>query len=79
MYRKGDFKAADSLIKESKIDFDINFRYIFKDLNLITSDLRGKKLDSLLRWCKSDNIRRELSKANSNLYFEAIKLQVEYK
>lgn len=56
--------------------FDANFRYIFKDLNKITSDLKNKELSSLIEWCKTDNISKELALMNSSLYFESIKLNV---
>lgn len=68
--------AADSLIKESKSNFDPNYRFIYKDLNKITSDLKNKNLTSLIEWCKSPNITKELANLNSSLYFESLKLNV---
>ena len=40
LYRRGDFKTADSLIAESKISFDQNFRVLYTDLNDDISEIR---------------------------------------
>ncbi len=74
LYRRGDFNTADSLVKESGIFFDQNFRYLFNDLNFITSDLKNKDIESLLLWTsKNKNL---LENIKSNLHFEALKLKV---
>jgi hypothetical protein len=74
LYRRGDFSTADSLIKESKIPFDQNFRFIFKDLNLVTKDLKEKNLDTLLEWC--ERYKNLLENIKSSLQFETLKLKV---
>ena len=74
LYRKGDFKTADALIKDSKIQFDQNFRYIFSDLNVISTDLKDRNLESVVEWCKKH--KDKLEKLKSPLPFETLKLSV---
>ena len=74
LYRRGDFNTADSFIKESKIPFDQNFRFIFNDLNLVTKDLKEKNVETLIEWCtKNKNLLKNI---NSSLHFESLKLKV---
>lgn len=76
LYRRGDFNTADSLIKESLIPFQQNFRFIFNDLNVVTRDLKEKNVDSLIEWCvKYKNL---LQKFKSGLHFESLKLKVNF-
>jgi hypothetical protein len=75
LYRRGDFSTADSLIKESGIPFDQNFRFIFKDLNVVTQDLKENNLESLIEWC--GNYKNLLENIKSNLHFESLKLKVK--
>ena len=74
MYRRGDFKTGDSLIAESKISFDQNFRVLYSDLNIITMELKNKNIDMLIDWCQ--NQKKLLENIESNLHFEALKLKV---
>jgi hypothetical protein len=76
LYRRGDFNTADSLIKESNIPFDQNFRFIFNDLNLVTRDLKEKNVESLIEWCVKN--KTLLQNINSSLHFESLKLKVNY-
>ena len=76
LYRRGDFKTADSLIKESQIYFEQNFRFIFNDLNIVTRDLKDNNIDTLIEWCIKNKIL--LDNMNSTLHFEALKLKVNY-
>jgi hypothetical protein len=73
LYRRGDFSTADSLIKESKIPFDQNFRFIFNDLNTITRDLKSKNIETLIEWCVK--YKAHLEKNRSSLHFESLKLK----
>jgi hypothetical protein len=74
LYRHGDFRTADSLIKESQIKFDQKyFRNIFNDLNIITKDLKEKNIDSLIEWCI--RYKDSLDKMNSSLHFDALVLK----
>jgi hypothetical protein len=74
LYRRGDFNSADSLIKESGIMFDQNFRFIFNDLNVVTKDLKEKNIDTIIDWCIK--YKQLLDNIKSNLHFESIKLKV---
>ncbi len=74
LYRRGDFSTADSLIKESGITFDQNFRFIFNDLNVVTKDLKEKNIDTLIEWCNKYKIL--LDNIKSHLHFESLKLKV---
>ena len=74
LYRRGDFKTADSLIAESKLEFDQNFRVLYTDLNEVTHELKNKNIDKLIEWC--DKHRKLLDNIKSNLHFESLKLKV---
>jgi hypothetical protein len=76
LYRRGDFKTADSFIQESGMTYDEKFKYIFNDLNEITKDLKEKQLESLLSWC--EKYKNFLDNMKSSLHFEALKLKVTY-
>ena len=73
LYRRGDFSTADSLIKESGIPFDQNFRFIFNDLNMVTKDLKNKNIDTLINWCSK--YKSILDNIKSSLQFESLKLK----
>jgi len=73
LYRRGDFLSADSLIKEAKLNFDDKDKLIFQDLNIITKDLRNKKIEPLHNWC--EKYKSYLENEKSNLFFETIKLE----
>ncbi len=68
LYRKGNFKTADSLIKESKIDFNEHYRRLYKDLNIITQDLKNNKLESLNEWINKN--KAILETLNSSIEFD---------
>lgn len=74
LYRRGNFKTADSLLEESGVQFNQNFRFIFNDLNIISCDLRNRKLESLIKWCKKHE--KNLMQMKSKLQFETLKLYV---
>lgn len=73
LYRRGDFKTSDSLIKEANLDFSSSFRFIFKDLNLITRDLKNHIIETLSEWCVK--YKTLLDNMKSRLPFECLKLQ----
>lgn len=72
MYRRGDFNTSDSFIKEANLSFDQNFRFNFKDLNLITRDLKNHNLETLIEWC--NKYQALLDNMKSKLQFECTKL-----
>lgn len=74
LYRRGDFNTADSFIKESQLEFDQNFRFIFNDLNVVTKDLKDKNIDTLIDWCVK--YKSLLDNMKSSLHFESLKLKV---
>jgi len=73
LYRRGDFLSADSLIKEAKLNFEEKDKLIFQDLNIITKELRNKKIEPLHNWC--EKYKSYLENEKSNLFFETIKLE----
>ena len=50
LYRKGNFNTANTLINESKISFNSNFKYLFNDLNIITQELKKGSIEGLTNW-----------------------------
>jgi hypothetical protein len=73
LYRRGDFLSANSLIKEAKLNFEEKDKLIFQDLNIITKELRNKKIEPLHNWC--EKYKSYLENEKSNLFFETIKLE----
>ena len=76
MYRRGDFNTADSLIKESGIFFEQNFRLIYSDLNKVTLDLKEKNVSPIIEWCIKN--KKTLDDMGSRLHFECLRLKVNY-
>jgi hypothetical protein len=68
LYRKGNFNTANTLINESKINFNSNFKYLFNDLNIITQELKNGFLEGLLNWIKK--YETHLKDFDSDLPFE---------
>ena len=73
LYRRGDFKTSDSLIKEANLNFDSDFRSKFKDLNIITRNLKNRNISTLNDWCLK--YKALLDNMKSKLPFECVKLQ----
>lgn len=74
LYRRGNLKTAESLIEESKIDFNSSFQYLFSELNSITQDLKKGILDSLLCWTVKYDA--QLSEFKSEIKFKIAVVQV---
>lgn len=74
LYRRGNLKTAESLIDESKIDFNSGFQFLFSELNTITQDLKKGVLDSLIRWTLKYNA--QLIEFKSEIKFKIAVFQV---
>lgn len=74
LYRKGNFKTADSLVLESKTEFNNSYRFLFNDLNAIKNDLKKGVIDTLLKWIEKYN--NELESLNSDIRFQSVILRI---